>query len=326
MIKKILTVFILTATASCTQQKIIPEKTLVEIVYRMQLADAMLLTRDSHLSRKDSMRIYEPMIEKFGYTLDDLHRTLLKHTAEDGKLQSILNRVVERINAEQNNHREDARIEKLSENMNLGSDSSVIVSKTINKHNIEVSLSEQGVYDVSASYFFYKDDSTRNPKMAVWLESKMYRDSIVDKQEVNLVKDTVFVDYSIRVRFNNPEFNVLKVYWIDFEQKDDLSKSKPATSLSTKPAIRSSVPTKKTNLKLKRESIIGQHLIISRKSVRYNFEESDTTRIKETDEFIGPLLPDSLVRTKISDSVAKVLDTLNRIEAIKRKDSTVDEK
>jgi hypothetical protein len=291
----------------------------------MQLVDAVLSTRESHTFHKDSMRIYEPVIEKFGYTIDDLHRTLLKHIAYDNELQSIISQIIEKIKAEKDIYQEPARIEKLSENMNIGSDSISIVSRTVNKHSIEISLSEQGVYDVAASYFFYKNDSTENPKMAVWLESKMYKDSIIDRQEVNLVKDTVFTDYSLRVRFYNPSFNILKIYWIDFEQKNDLSKSKTVTSLPVKPVNNQTVKSKKkTNVKIKPDITTRQHFIIKRKSVKYNFEESDTVSLKERDEFIGPLLPeplDSLAKRAITDSVVNIFDTVNRIMAIKRKDS-----
>lgn len=324
MIKKILTVFILTAVMSCSKQRIIPDRILVEIIYRMQLTDAVLFTRESYILHKDSMRIYEPEIEKFGYTLDDLRRTFLKCAAENNKLQSILNQVIDKIAAEKEVHKGPARIEKLSENMNTGPDSVSIVSKTVNRHNIEVVLSEQGVYDVSASYFFYRNDSTKNPKMAVWLESRSYKDSIVDRQETDLVKDTVFADYSIRVKFNNPSFNILKIYWIDFEQESGLSKPETPAPLPARPA--NARIAKRTNIRTKPDTVTRQHLIIKNKSVKYNFEESDTTRLKKEDEFIGPPLPDSLWKNRTADSVTNAADTVERIIAIKRKDSILHEK
>jgi hypothetical protein len=204
------------------------------------------------------------------------------------------------------------------------------VSRTVNKQNIEVRLSEKGVYDISASYFFFKNDSTKNPRMAVWLESAMHKDSIMEKQEVSLIKDTVFVDYSLRVKFDDPKFNILKIYWIDFEQKPDSQKmeiaSLPSKPVSSVRPVNSRItdPKRKTNVKIKPDTATRQHLIIRRKSVQYNFEESDTTKVKE--EFIGPLLPDSLDINKITDSVRNTVDTVERIIAIKRKDSINDGK
>jgi hypothetical protein len=322
MMKKIVfTIFILITFVSCSRQKIIPEKILAEIIYQMQITDVVLLTRETSMRHIDSIRIYEPIIEKFGYSLDDLRETFLKYTAKDGKLQDVFKLVIAKIDDEKNIYQEPARIEKLSENMNVGADSISISSRIMSKQNIEVRLSEQGVYDVSASYFFYKNDSAVNPRMAVWLESRMHKDSIIEKQEVILVKDTVFNDYSLRVRFNNLDFNILKVCWLDFDNK--LEAPKPAissSSLSKTPANKQIINSKKTSTtKIKPDTVTRQHLIIKRKSVKYNFEESDTTKLKERDEFVGPPSPFEFLDTK--DSVSNAIDTLERIIAIKRKDS-----
>jgi hypothetical protein len=288
----------------------------------MQIIDAVLLSHESGPFYRDSMRIYEPVVEKFGYTLEDLRRTFLKYTAGNNTLQSVLNQVTKKIMDEKSIYQGPARIEKLSENMNVGADSVVIVSKTVNRQNIEVRLSEQGVYDISASYFFYNNDSTKNPKISVRLESRAYKDSIIEKHEISLVKDTVFTDYSLQVKFDNPEFNILKVYWIDFEQKLEPSKPETAISLPVQSAkTRLAGTRKKANLKIKPDTTIRQHLVIKRKSVKYNFEESDTAKLKEKDEFIGPLPSDFLSKNNTTDSVTS--KTVERVIAIKRKDSII---
>jgi hypothetical protein len=330
MIRKIIVVLILTVSVSCSKQKIIPENVLAEIIYKMYITDAVLLTYESSVFHKDSMKIYEPIVEKYGYSFDDLRRTFLKYTAEDNKLQSVMKKVVKRIDDEKAIYQEPARIEKLSENMNVGVDSVSIVSRTVNKQNIEVRLSEKGVYDISASYFFYKNDSTPNPKMVVWLESASHRDSIREKQEVRLVKDSVFADYSLQVRFDEPKFNILKIYWLDFEQPTDLSKPALSAASSTKPVrpVNNRITNQKkpnTKIKIKPDTTTRQHLIIRRKSVKYNFEESDTTKLHKIDEFVGPLqLSDSIATRKVTDSVQHTHDSLKQITAIKRKDSIND--
>jgi hypothetical protein len=272
---------------SCSKQKIIPEKTLTEIIYRMYISDAVL-NRDIYIPHKDSVRIYEPIIEKFGYSLDDLRITFLKYTTENGKLQAILKEVSQKIETEKNIYKIPARIEKLSENMNVGVDSISLVSKTLTKHNIEIRLSEQGVYDVSASYFFYQNDSTQNPKMTAWLESRLNRDSVICKQEINLLKDSVFNDYSISMKFSDPDFNILKIYWLDFDNKLETQKPEIRPSVSRTPS------KKKVSAKIKPDTTTRLHLIIKDKSVKYNFEKSDTTKLMEQYEFVGPPPFDSL--------------------------------
>jgi len=278
-------IFIFTVFVSCSRQRIIPEKILVNIIYDMHITDAVLTTNESSLlfnTNRDSIRIYEPLVEKYGYNLEDLRRTLLKYATKEGKLQSVHDKVVAKIEAEKNIYRPMARIEKLSKNLTIGADSVYIKIRTFNKRNIDVRLEEQGVYDISASYFFFKNDSTKNPKMLVWLESALSKDSIMDKQEIELVKDSVFADYSARVRFNKPNYNLLKIYWLDFDE-----------SLIPKPAPIKPVDTKKQNKKqaeIKKDTITKQHFIIKNMTVKYNFEEtaSDSIKIKENNEFIGP--------------------------------------
>jgi hypothetical protein len=291
MTKKFYIAFLLAATfISCSKQKIIPEKTLVNIIYEMHIVDAVLSSRESPGLYRDSMKIYEPVVEKFGYSLDDLHRTLLKYTTRDGKLQSVLDSVIRKIASEQNIYRPAARIEKLSENMNVGADSISIVSKTVNKHSTEIILSEHGVYDISASYFFYKNDSTKNPRMSAWLESRTYKDSIMDKQEKNLAKDTVFNNCSVSLKYNDPAFNILKIYWLDCDIETVPAKQEPAPQT---PANRRTAGTgKKPNTKIKPDTVTRQHYIIAKMSVKYNFEKSDTTGLIEQNGFIGPVLPD----------------------------------
>jgi hypothetical protein len=228
------------------------------------------------------MRIYEPLAEQFGYSFDDLRRSFLIYAAQSGKLQSIIDRVSQNIAAEKEIYQPIARIEKLSLNMHPGADSIYILARTVNTHNTEVRLSEQGVYDVSATYRFYQNDSTKNPKMSVWLESRAHKDSIIDRQETLLIKDTAFNDCLIRVTFNNPEFNILKIYWLDCDKQTDTVK------LKNPPKRPGS--TKKPAPKIKPDTATRQHYLIKAMSVKYNFEESDTTRPKE---FVGPPPPSS---------------------------------
>ncbi|MDR1340046.1 MAG: DUF4296 domain-containing protein [Prevotellaceae bacterium] len=314
--RKFCIVFILTALISCSKQKIIPENTLAEIVYEMYITDAVLATHEPSIFHRDSMRIYEPVVEKFGYSLEDLRNTFLKYTGQDGRLQSVLAKVGKKIEDEKNIYQPVARIEKLSENMNVGADSISTVSRSVNKHSAEIRLSEQGVYDISASYFFYKNDSAKNPRMSVWLESKAFKDSVMDKQEISLIRDTVFRDYSAKVKFSDPTFNILKIYWLDCDNEPETIK--PLTPTSQQAANRRIAGArKKTGTKIKPDTTTRQHYIIKGMTVKYNFEESDTTRLKE---FIGPVLPDFLPKSGIRDSVIKSVDTIERIMAIKKQD------
>ncbi|MDR1897482.1 MAG: DUF4296 domain-containing protein, partial [Prevotellaceae bacterium] len=238
---KKLFIALLLVFVSCSKT-LIPENTLAKILYEMYLTEAIIASQgELQSSVIDSTRVYEPIIEKYGYSLTDLRKTMIAYAAKKDKLPSVYEKVRAMLADEKRIYQPLARIEKLSKNIYIGSDSIMVKSRSFNKRPFNlITLTEQGIYDVSASFFFFKNDSTKNPKMTVWLESRLHKDSIVGKQEADLIKDSLFNHYSLKVAFNNPDFNQLKGFWLDFEEKVDSTKlTKPDSNkkqtLITKP-------------------------------------------------------------------------------------------
>ncbi|MDR1896233.1 MAG: hypothetical protein LBR10_05530, partial [Prevotellaceae bacterium] len=90
---------------------------------------------------------------------------------------------------------------------------------------------------------------------------------------------------------NNPDFNQLKGFWLDFEEKVDSTKlTKPDSNkkqtLITKPTLKTA-PKKTEPKKVKEDTVTRQHFIMKGMTIKYNFEESDSTKLT-TDDFIGP--------------------------------------
>lgn len=265
MMKKFCVILFCALLGACSG-RYIPEKILVEILYDMHLTDAMLTT--DGLNDVDSMKIYEPIAAKYGYRFDDINRTLMHYALQNNKLPEIYGKVKTKIENEQSIYRPQARIEKLSQNLYPGVDSLTIASPIRSKRPFDLTLDEQGVYDISASYRFFADDSTKNPRISVWLESTT-RDT-VQHQEITLEKDTLVQEYSFRIIFKDPKYNRLKGFWLNFDEDP------PKKTNEIKPPQIRSKKNKPVPPPVKKPL---QHIDIKKMLIKYNFEESDSTRV-----------------------------------------------
>ena len=275
---------------SCSDE--IPSDTLTHILYEMYLTDAVLGKRG--FSPGDSVRVYEPIAEKYGYKLADVKKTLVKYATVEGKTQDLFNSLDNMIKAEKEKYIEAARLEKLASNFYSGADSIAVKSRTFNKQSINITLEEKGIYDISAKFLFMENDSTRNPKMTVWLESRDHADSVVNRREIALSKDSVFSAYSLRIHFDDPKFNQLRGYWLSFDESPSI-KDKPAEK-SVPLNLKRKPDDKYRSMQSKRkEEPYRQNYIMKEMNVRYNFAASDSVKT---------ITPDSLQNNKTSpDSV-----------------------
>jgi hypothetical protein len=279
---------------ACSRE--IPSDTLTHILYEMYLTDAVLNRRS--FSSGDSVRVYEPIAEKYGYKLDDVKRTLVKYATAEGRTQELFNRIDKLIKEEKSKYAEAARLEKLASNFYSGADSVSVKSRTFNRQNINLTLEEPGIYDISAQFLFMENDSTRNPKMTVWLESYEHKDSVLNRMETALSKDSLFTEYSLRINFDNPKFNQLRGHWLTFDDPT-AKKERPAdrpVSLNPKrkPGDRNRQPLPKT-----KEDPFRQIYIMKRMSVKYNFAASDSLKAQKNKT------PDSLLNNSASPDSAK---------------------
>ena len=268
MLKKLyIYVAIVVAAISCSKIKTVPDNVLANILFEMHIADAIV--NFGELKSGDSIRIYEPIAEKYGYSLAEVKHTMLKHTTKEDKLQEIYDKVSLKIAHEKEINTPLARIEKLSQNMYKGGDSIEINSITFNQQRFEVGLEEFGIYDIHANYLFFENDSTKNPVMTVWLASSTFKDSVIQKQEIALNKDSLYTNYSLQITHNNPTFTILKGFWVDFEKR-----KQDTVKITAK------------NKPVKVDSTYRQHIHINSMTIKYNFEKSDsiTTKMKEAEK------------------------------------------
>ncbi len=87
----ILTIILLTAV-SCEEHRTIPRKKLSKIYYEMYLADEALSSSRKLRRMTDSLQLYEPIFNKYGYTTDDYLYTVDIYLENPAKYRKIFDR------------------------------------------------------------------------------------------------------------------------------------------------------------------------------------------------------------------------------------------
>lgn len=248
--------------------RIISDEKLTDIISDMYLADAVSESNMEMYTENDSVSIYAPILAKYGYNLNDFNYTMVKYSSESERLQDLYKKVEARLKARQEKYKPLARIEELSANMWTKADSLKIdINRLFIRRDFNAELKEPGVYNISAEVCFFADDSTKNPRMAAWFTDK--NDSVIEKRELELTKDTTYNSYNISLMFSekNKNFNKLKGYWLNYD----------TVSIKTL--------SKRERRKQKREiwdSIDGkQHVNFRKLTIKYDFAASDS--IKKAD-------------------------------------------
>ena len=73
LIRTILLLAVFAGLAACNKPRVIPDQRLADIFYDIYLTNAYV---DRHDINLDSMMVYEPIFQKYGYTVEDLHLTI----------------------------------------------------------------------------------------------------------------------------------------------------------------------------------------------------------------------------------------------------------
>lgn len=86
-----------TATA-CNKPRVIPDDRLADIFYEVYLTNAYVDRQDLNL---DSMMLYEPIFEKYGYTIEDLHLTINSFSKrKSARLSDVVELSIQRLERE----------------------------------------------------------------------------------------------------------------------------------------------------------------------------------------------------------------------------------
>ena len=79
----------LTCTISCMRAKYIPEETMSDIYYEMYITDQLIRKDRKKKKESDTLLVYEPIFERFGYTSDDYRKSVNHYLLEPEKFEKI---------------------------------------------------------------------------------------------------------------------------------------------------------------------------------------------------------------------------------------------
>lgn len=86
------------ALAACNKPRVIPDDELADIFYDVYLTNAYV---DRQAIEMDSMLLYEPIFEKYGYTVEDLHLTINSFSKrKSARLSDAVELAIQRLERE----------------------------------------------------------------------------------------------------------------------------------------------------------------------------------------------------------------------------------
>lgn len=79
----------LTCTISCMRAKYIPEETMSDIYYEMYITDQLIRKDRKKKKESDTLLVYEPIFERFGYTSEDYRNSVNHYLLKPEKFEKI---------------------------------------------------------------------------------------------------------------------------------------------------------------------------------------------------------------------------------------------
>ncbi len=98
MIRTIALIVLVAIATACNKPRVIPDDRLADIFYDVYLTNAYVDRQDIDL---DSMMVYEPIFEKYGYTVEDLHLTINSFSKrKSARLSDAVELAIQRLERE----------------------------------------------------------------------------------------------------------------------------------------------------------------------------------------------------------------------------------
>ena len=149
--------------SACARHKIIPDDTLAQIFHDAFLTNAYI---GSEGVKTDSLRIYEPIFARYGYTTDDVHYTIGNFSKrKSARLGDVVERAIEMLEREGKIYNQEVAVL---------ADSLIRVGSLRDTARLSFTLDvEPGEYSLSLKYLVDSlDRNQRGLKGSVWLERR----------------------------------------------------------------------------------------------------------------------------------------------------------
>lgn len=164
---------------ACARHKIIPDDELAQIFHDAFLTNAYI---GSENVKTDSLRIYEPIFARYGYTTDDVHYTIGNFSKrKSARLGDVVERAIEMLEREGKVYNQQVAVLDTIDNVarrtftrTVLSDSLIRVGSLRDTSRLDLTIEvEPGEYSLSLKYRVDSlDRNSKGLKGAVWLERR----------------------------------------------------------------------------------------------------------------------------------------------------------
>lgn len=164
---------------ACARHKIIPDDKLAQIFHDAFLTNAYI---GSENVKTDSLRIYEPIFARYGYTTDDVHYTIGNFSKrKSARLGDVVERAIEMLEREGKVYNQQVAVLDTIDNVarrtftrTVLSDSLIRVGSLRDTARLDLTVEvEPGEYSLSFKYRVDSlDRNSKGLKGTVWLERR----------------------------------------------------------------------------------------------------------------------------------------------------------
>jgi len=179
--RRIITTLILLAIAAtfaeCRRNRVIPDDTLADIFHDSFLANSYIGVSRMNL---DSLQIYEPIFEKYGYTSKDVRYTVGNFSRrKSARLGNVVERAISRLDEEGKALEQQVVILDTISNVavrtmrrTILADSLREIRKTADstRLHIEIEPADIGEYDIAYEYEYGEDIAKYPRRSSMWFE------------------------------------------------------------------------------------------------------------------------------------------------------------
>jgi hypothetical protein len=231
MISFILILFVSFGCHDKSKQDLIPEKAFTSILADAYLADGLLSMSSirDNFSKKDTTSCYIDIAKSYGYTYDQMEKTLNYYFTSDpkrlvriyDKIDAKLSEILFKVSTEQENAiLANARKLKKSGRYSLPD------PELKNKPDFSYDIYPPGIFVLEFSVTVYPDDQSVNPEFIAWYSASDGPDAGKKNYfpAIRYVKDGLPHLYSLRGKVDGDKKSVLKGFYLEYENNQDNGK------------------------------------------------------------------------------------------------------
>lgn len=214
-----------------SKKEIIPKEDLVPVLVDIHIADGILGVPSimKRFPGKDSISNYQDVLRKFGYSLDDLNKTIQYYSGKPEKFEVIYESVqnhLSKMESEIRNQRDNDKNEVKKNNLWIGK-SEWYLPKDGGKNQVEFSIPVlvRGVYTLQTRLRIFPDDQSVKPRISAyfWFDNGTKKGQRFYLPEKKLAKTGLFTTYTISGMADNPMITHIKGKILDHSPNKKLN-------------------------------------------------------------------------------------------------------